>query len=198
MKTQLPRFAVIEIDRKEKHYGRISIEKFGNAAFIRIEEFVGRTGYFSMGTVTRIDELTRCEMEQIALPDSSPEGIKHFCAAYFNMPVADMECPARPNHIAHRRMIAMAICREYKFSLASIGSAFGNRDHGTVLHAKKRVSDLMATEPWVKYVVFEIRRLLSEARARLWTEELQPKQKAGPAQPNTGPALPNNKTEHSK
>jgi chromosomal replication initiator protein len=43
-----------------------------------------------------------------------------------------------------------------KGSLMEIGEAFGGRDHGTVIHACKKVTEKIAGEPGMKEVIERI------------------------------------------
>ena len=55
---------------------------------------------------------------------------------------------ARPNRLAHPRMISMFLCRrETDLSLVEIGTQHGGRDHGTVIHASKRVFEMTQDNP---------------------------------------------------
>ena len=59
------------------------------------------------------------------------------------------------------RQIAMYLSKQYtKSSLAAIGEAIGKRDHATVLHACKIVSDLMETDKRFRTSVQEIEERL--------------------------------------
>ena len=59
-------------------------------------------------------------------------------------------------------MIAMALCREHtNQSLPAIGVLFGGRDHTTVLHAVKRVPQILAGSEKVTADLVSIRHLLS-------------------------------------
>jgi len=61
----------------------------------------------------------------------------------FGIPVDKLLGPERPNHIAFARMAAMYVMREkLQMTLIDIGQVF-NKDHGTVLHAVKRVPKLI-------------------------------------------------------
>ncbi len=68
------------------------------------------------------------------------EGVQREVSNTFDIRVADMTSKRRPASIAFPRQIAMFLCRSMtKASLKEIGEAF-NRDHGTVIHAVKRVT----------------------------------------------------------
>jgi len=57
----------------------------------------------------------------------------------FGVPIDKLLGSERPNHIAFPRMAAMWVMREkLEMALMDIGQIF-NKDHGTVLHAVKRV-----------------------------------------------------------
>lgn len=61
----------------------------------------------------------------------------------FGVPVQKILGKERPDYIAHPRMAAMWVLRtKLGMSLMEIGSIFG-RDHGTVLHAYRRVPTMM-------------------------------------------------------
>jgi chromosomal replication initiation ATPase DnaA len=69
--------------------------------------------------------------------------IQKLVADHFLLAVSHMTSVARPNHIAHPRQVAMMLCRTFtKLSLEQIGTAFGGRDHGTVIHACRNVENL--------------------------------------------------------
>jgi len=61
-------------------------------------------------------------------------------AEHFDIRLADMTSKRRPANIAFPRQIAMYLARTMTdLSLVEIGQAFGGRDHGTVIHAGKKV-----------------------------------------------------------
>jgi chromosomal replication initiator protein len=76
------------------------------------------------------------------------ENIQKTVADYFKLRVSDLLSPRRTRSLARPRQVAMALARELTSrSLPEIGEAFGGRDHTTVLHACKRISELRETEP---------------------------------------------------
>ena len=76
------------------------------------------------------------------------EEIQRRVCQYYKLDLADMTSRARPNRIAHPRMMAMfLVIQETDLSLAEIGERFGNRDHGTVIHARKRISEALEIKP---------------------------------------------------
>lgn len=73
--------------------------------------------------------------------DLSALSISEFVGAQFQVSVLDMQSRTRKKGIVFPRQVAMYLSRLHtKDSLADIGKVFG-RDHATVLHAIKVVSD---------------------------------------------------------
>ena len=71
----------------------------------------------------------------------SVENIQKTVADFFNIKVADMYSKRRPANIARPRQIAMYLAKELtQKSLPEIGELFGGRDHTTVLHAVRKIS----------------------------------------------------------
>ena len=69
------------------------------------------------------------------------ENIQKTVADYYKIKVADMHSKRRPANIAHPRQIAMYLTKELtQHSLPEIGENFGGRDHTTVMHAVRKIS----------------------------------------------------------
>lgn len=76
----------------------------------------------------------------------SVENIQKTVADYYKVRVAEMFSKKRSRIIARPRQIAMALAKDLTtLSLPDIGDAFGGRDHTTVLHACRKVSELRST-----------------------------------------------------
>src|SRR3954464_1205947 len=66
-------------------------------------------------------------------------------AAYFGLTIDDLCGSSRSRVLVTARQIAMYLCRELTdLSLPKIGQAFGGRDHTTVMHANRKIRELMA------------------------------------------------------
>ncbi len=66
-------------------------------------------------------------------------------AAYFGVSVDDLCGASRSRMLVTARQIAMYLCRELTdLSLPKIGQVFGGRDHTTVMHADRKIRQLMA------------------------------------------------------
>jgi chromosomal replication initiator protein len=66
-------------------------------------------------------------------------------AAYFGLTIEDLCGGSRSRVLVTARQIAMYLCRELTdLSLPKIGQQFGGRDHTTVMHADKKIRQLMA------------------------------------------------------
>ncbi|MFC7980833.1 chromosomal replication initiator protein DnaA [Streptomyces sp. NPDC057336] len=81
--------------------------------------------------------------------DSTPEitstAIMSETADYFGLTVEDLCGSSRGRQLVTARQIAMYLCRELTdLSLPKIGALFGGRDHTTVMHADRKIRNLMA------------------------------------------------------
>ena len=66
-------------------------------------------------------------------------------ASYFSLTIDDLCGTSRSRVLVNARQIAMYLCRELTdLSLPKIGQTFGGRDHTTVMHADRKVRQLMA------------------------------------------------------
>ena len=72
------------------------------------------------------------------------EDVKDETAAYFDVTLDDLLSQSRTHTLVTARQVAMYLCRELTdLSLPKIGQEFGGRDHTTVMHAYRKVKDLM-------------------------------------------------------
>ena len=68
-------------------------------------------------------------------------------AEYYSIRVSDMHSPRRSRTVARPRQVAMYLAKQLTpRSLPEIGRKFGGRDHTTVIHAVKKIEELMAAE----------------------------------------------------
>jgi chromosomal replication initiator protein len=105
------------------------------------------------------------------IPDSSqPEitaaTIMAQTSAYFGQSMEELCGSSRSRVLVNARQIAMYLCRELTdLSLPKIGQHFGGRDHTTVMHADKKIRQLMAERRSVYNQVTELtNRIKSQAR----------------------------------
>ncbi len=97
-------------------------------------------------------ELTTSVLDTIhpslkAAPPSISD-IQASVASHYELTVAELASPSRTARIAWPRQVAIHLARELSgCSLQAIGDAFGGRNHATVLHACKRVSERLLSDP---------------------------------------------------
>ncbi len=85
------------------------------------------------------------------------DAIQRLVAERYDMRLADMASRRRPASIAGPRQIAMYLSRRLtKSSLMEIGEAFGGRDHGTVIHAVRKVTARIETDAEIRSQVGQI------------------------------------------
>ena len=78
-------------------------------------------------------------------PEITAAQIMAATAQYFGVTVDDLCGASRSRVLVTARQIAMYLCRELTdLSLPKIGQAFGGRDHTTVMHADRKIRQLMA------------------------------------------------------
>jgi chromosomal replication initiator protein len=90
----------------------------------------------------------------------SVEEIQERTAAAFGLTVEDLRSPSREAAVAWARQVAMYLARELTgATLPAIGRAFA-RNHTTVMHACKRTTDRIASDPAayeaVRYLTLEL------------------------------------------
>ena len=87
-------------------------------------------------------------------------------AAYFGLTLDDLCGSSRSRVLVNARQIAMYLCRELTdLSLPKIGQQFGGRDHTTVMHADRKIRQLMAERRSVYNQVTELtNRIKSQAQ----------------------------------
>ena len=78
----------------------------------------------------------------------SIENIQKTVAEYYNIKLSDLLSKRRSRSITRPRQMAMALTKQLtNHSLPEIGEAFNGRDHTTVLHACKKITDLRKESP---------------------------------------------------
>jgi len=88
--------------------------------------------------------------------------IQKTVAEYFKIRVADLLSKSRARQVARPRQIAMTLSKELTdHSLPEIGDFFGGRDHTTVLHATRKVRELMDSNNRVKEDYDNLIRILT-------------------------------------
>lgn len=91
----------------------------------------------------------------------SIEHIQKTVADYYKIKINDMHSKKRTRVIARPRQVAMWLAKELTaMSLPAIGEAFGGRDHTTVLHACRTVSDLRQRDQQLNHDVHVLTQVL--------------------------------------
>ena len=108
-------------------------------------------------TVSLCESMLRDLLQEEAGAGVSIDAIQKRVAEHFDVRLADMTSKRRPAHIALPRQIAMFLARKLTpSSLADIGETFGGRDHGTVIHACKRVEKLLSDDATTRIAIGRI------------------------------------------
>ena len=89
------------------------------------------------------------------------EEIQKRVAEHFQIKLADMSSPRRARAVARPRQVAMYLAKQLTSrSLPEIGRKFGGRDHTTVMHAVRKVDELMALDSSFTEDIDLLRRML--------------------------------------
>jgi len=124
-------------------------------ALMRVATFASLAG--ESVTVEKVEHLLRDLIREEASRQISIDTIQRAVAEHFDVRLADMTSRRRPASIAFPRQVAMYLSRALtKGSLMEIGEAFGGRDHGTVIHACKKVHAQVAQAPGLKETLARI------------------------------------------
>ncbi|MBK6632246.1 MAG: chromosomal replication initiator protein DnaA [Betaproteobacteria bacterium] len=89
------------------------------------------------------------------------ESIQKTVAEYYKIKVSDMYSKKRTRIVARPRQVAMWLAKELTpASLPAIGEAFGGRDHTTVLHACRTISDLRLKDTLINHDLLVLTQVL--------------------------------------
>lgn len=98
------------------------------------------------GKPITIDFVNDALRDLLALQDKlvTLENIQKTVAEYYKVKVSDILSKRRSRSIARPRQMAMALAKELtNHSLPEIGDYFGGRDHTTVIHACRKIKELI-------------------------------------------------------
>jgi len=124
-------------------------------ALMRVATFASLAG--ESVSVDKVEHLLRDLLREEASRQISIDSIQKAVAEHYDVRLADMTSRRRPASIAFPRQIAMYLSRNLtKGSLMEIGEAFGGRDHGTVIHACKKITERMGKEPGMRETIARI------------------------------------------
>ncbi|CAI9403653.1 Chromosomal replication initiator protein DnaA [Aestuariimicrobium sp. T2.26MG-19.2B] len=135
------------------------------------------------GALIRVTAFASLNRQKVDLPlaekvlsDLIPEGgegqvtpdlIMSESAAYFGVSVEELMGTSRTQALVTARQIAMYLCRELTdLSLPKIGAQFGGKDHTTVMHAERKIRELLSERRAVYNQVTELTNRIKSAGAR--------------------------------
>lgn len=115
-------------------------------------------------TIESVEKILEDILQEEMASRVSIDDIQKKICEFYHISMVDILGKKRPSNIAFPRQIAMYLCRLLTpASLQEIGTAFGGRDHGTVIHACKSVENIIQQEPTTKRTVqFLQQKLLSK------------------------------------
>lgn len=88
--------------------------------------------------------------------------IQRKVAEHYNLRMTDMHSARRARNVARPRQVAMYLAKQLTArSLPEIGRKFGGRDHTTVMHAVRKVEELLGADVQIAQDVDIIRRALT-------------------------------------
>jgi len=88
--------------------------------------------------------------------------IQRKTADHYNLRLPDMHSARRARNVARPRQVAMYLAKQLTSrSLPEIGRKFGGRDHTTVMHAVRKIEELMEDDTQIAQDVDVIRRALT-------------------------------------
>jgi len=89
------------------------------------------------------------------------ELIQNLVASHFNLNIQELLSPRRARSLARPRQIAMYLAKQHTTnSLPDIGRKFSNRDHTTVIHAVKKIDELIKKDNDIRQSVVELKKKL--------------------------------------
>ncbi len=106
------------------------------------------------------------ELQNIISPDKpreiTPQLIIEVVSEHFGITVDQIMSKSRSSDVAKPRQVAMYLCKNMTdLSLESIGQLLGGRDHATVMHGVKKVTDEISSDSSFKQTVETVRKKIN-------------------------------------
>lgn len=129
-------------------------------ALIRVASYASLTG--KLVSQETLEYLLRDTLDQEQQEAVTVEAVQRAVAEYYDIRLGDMTSKQRPQSIAFPRQVAMYLCRTLtQQSLPAIGNAFG-RNHATVLHAYRLVSERLKADSSFRQQITTIKQRLGQ------------------------------------
>lgn len=116
---------------------------------------------------TEVNEALAQEVLKDIISPSAPTKITtdliiQIVAEHFSLSVDDLLGSKRTKEVANPRQIVMYLCQELtNLSLVQIGKALGNRDHTTIIHGAKKISENLQDDAELSNHIEVIRKKIS-------------------------------------
>jgi chromosomal replication initiator protein len=108
------------------------------------------------GAQDLLHDLLRANERRVTIDE-----IQKRVAEHFNIKLAEMTSSRRARIVARPRQVAMYLAKQLTSrSLPEIGRKFGGRDHTTVIHAVKKIEELIESDSALAEDVELLRRML--------------------------------------
>ncbi len=152
-----------DIDDEILHYIAVNIK----SNIRELEGALNKLIAFSNLERTQITmEIAMKELQNIISPDKpheiTPQLIVEVVSEHFNITVDQIMSKTRSNDIAKPRQIAMYLCKNLTNQpLDSIGQLLGGRDHSTIIHGIKKITEEYNTNETLKNTVDTIKKKIN-------------------------------------
>lgn len=109
-------------------------------------------------TKQMIDKYVQSSSREVSI-----DYIQKVVCDYLELPVDSIQQSSRKREIVQARQLSMYFAKKItKSSLSVIGAQCGNKDHATVLHACKQIENLRQTDRYMRSLVEDLEKKLSE------------------------------------
>ncbi|MBL0848920.1 MAG: chromosomal replication initiator protein DnaA [Candidatus Liberibacter ctenarytainae] len=126
-------------------------------------QLVFRHSFEPILTVEIVDEMLSHLINAGEVKKIRIEDIQRMVGKHYNISRNDLLSSRRVRTVVRPRQIAMYLSKVMTpRSFPEIGRRFGDRDHTTVLHAVRKVENMLQTDPILKKEVELLKRLISE------------------------------------
>lgn len=98
---------------------------------------------------------------QVTQKEISVARIAEIVCQYYNIDEQSLNSSKRTRELAQARQVAMYLAKQHtKLPLAAIGAAIGGRNHATVLHSFKQVTNMLDTDKLFRSQIEEIEKMI--------------------------------------